>query len=68
MSTSKDPDEMAHSEPSHLDLCCLHKPTIKTCRSGRVKVLITIAADSILIFGSFQQTINTKCHLISLEC
>ena len=25
MSNSVDPDEMAHYEPSHLDLCCLQK-------------------------------------------
>ena len=26
MSNSVDPDEMAHYEPSHLDLHCLQKP------------------------------------------
>ena len=26
MSNSVDPDEMAHDEPSHLDLRCLQKP------------------------------------------
>ena len=26
MSNSVDPDEMAHYEPSHLDLCCLQMP------------------------------------------
>ena len=28
-SNSVDPDETAHYEPSHLDLCCLQKPIIK---------------------------------------
>ena len=28
MSNSIDPEEMAHDEPSHLDLCCLQKPII----------------------------------------
>ena len=36
MSNSIDPDEMAHYEPSHLDLCCLQKPII-ACSSERVK-------------------------------
>ena len=28
MSSSVDPDETAHNEPSHLDLYCLQKPII----------------------------------------
>ena len=36
MSNSKDPDETAHYEPSHLDLCCLQKPIIKAYGSERV--------------------------------
>ena len=28
MSNSVDPDEMAHYEPSHLDLRCLQKPIL----------------------------------------
>ena len=28
MSNRVDPDETAHHEPSHLDLCCLQKPTL----------------------------------------
>ena len=36
MSNSTDPDETAHYEPSHLDLCCLQKPVIIS--SERVKV------------------------------
>ena len=37
MSNSVDPDETAHYEPSHLDLCCLQKPIIIACGSERVK-------------------------------
>ena len=37
MSNSVDPDETAHYEPSHLDLCCLQKPGIIAC--GRLIVL-----------------------------
>ena len=36
MSNSVDPDETAHYEPSHLDLCCLQKPRIIACESERV--------------------------------
>ena len=38
MSNSVDPDETAHDEPSHLDLCCLQNPTsiIFACGSERV--------------------------------
>ena len=37
MSNSIDPDETAHYEPSHLDLCCLQKPIIIACGNERVK-------------------------------
>ena len=36
MSDSIDPDETAHYEPSHLDLCCLQKPIIIVCGSESV--------------------------------
>ena len=36
MSNSIDPDEMAHNEPSHLDLCCLQKTIIIAYGSERV--------------------------------
>ena len=36
MSNSEDPDEMAHDEPSHLDLCCLQKPINIAYGSERV--------------------------------
>ena len=39
MSNSVDPDETAHYEPSHLDLCCLQNPIIIACGSERVKDL-----------------------------
>ena len=38
MSDSIDPDEMAHNEPSHLDLCCLQRPIIIACGSERVNI------------------------------
>ena len=37
MSNSIDPDEMAHYEPSHLDLRCLQMPIIIACGSEIVK-------------------------------
>ena len=40
MSNSVDPDETAHYEPSHLDLCCLQKSIIIACGSGRVKRIL----------------------------
>ena len=36
MSNSVEPDEMAHDEPSHLDLNYLPKPIVITCGSERV--------------------------------
>ena len=38
MSNSVYPDETAHYEPSHLDLCCLQKPIIIISGSERVKL------------------------------
>ena len=38
-SNSIDPDETAHYEPAHLDLCCLQKPIIIAYGSERVKFL-----------------------------
>ena len=38
MSNSVDPDETAHYEPSHLDLCSLQKLIIGACGSERVKL------------------------------
>ena len=37
MSNSIEPDETAHYEPSHLDLCCLQKFIIIAYGSERVK-------------------------------
>ena len=39
-SNSVDPDETAHYEPSHLDLCCLQKPVTIAYGSERVKELV----------------------------
>ena len=36
MSNSVDPDETAHNEPSHPDLCCLGKPIFIAYGSERV--------------------------------
>ena len=42
MSNSEDPDEMAHFEPSYLDLRCLQKPiTITAYGSERVNDIET---------------------------
>ena len=43
MSNSIDPDETAHYEPSHLDLCCLQKSIIIACGSERVKCSLILA-------------------------
>ena len=40
MTNSVDPDEMAHYDPSHLDLCCLQKPIITACGSKRANLLL----------------------------
>ena len=43
MSNSVNPDEMAHYyEPSHLDLCCLQKPTVIAYGSERVNETMTV--------------------------
>ena len=39
MSNSIDPDETAHCEPSHLDLCCLQKLINMAYGSERVNSL-----------------------------
>ena len=44
MPNSVDPDETAHYEPSHLDICCLQKPIIIACGSERVKLCFVIVA------------------------
>ena len=42
MSNSEDPDEMAHYEPSHLELCCLQKPIIIACGSERLILCVYV--------------------------
>ena len=39
MSNSVDPDETAHYEPSHLDLCCLKTSIIIARGSERDKII-----------------------------
>ena len=39
MPNSGDPDEMAHDEPSHLDLLCLQTPIIMACGNERVNTV-----------------------------
>ena len=46
MSNSIAPNETAHYEPSHLDLCRLQKPIIIACGSERVKRLSEISVRS----------------------
>ena len=42
MSNSVYLDEMAHYEPSHLDLRCLQKPIIIACGNERVKSILLV--------------------------
>ena len=75
MSNSIDPDETAHNEPSHLDLCCLQKPIIIACGSERVKdkipklyveilLLVRLILDETnrLRYTHFEQPVNYLCH------
>ena len=39
MSNSIDPDETAHYEPSHLDLCCLQKLILSPMAMKELKVV-----------------------------
>ena len=55
-SNSVDPYELAHYEPSHLDLCCLQKPIIISYGSERVKAQQTVFPLG-LIYTSYQQVI-----------
>ena len=58
MWNSVDPDETAHYEPSHLDLCCLLKPIIIACGGERlnsqfhINIAATAWTDAIGIFLS----------------
>ena len=44
MSNSIDPDETAHDELSHLDLCCLQKPIIMPVAEKELKGLGGLSA------------------------
>ena len=51
MSNSVDPDETAHHEPSHLDLCCLQKPVFIACGGERVNsILESVFLKNVFIF------------------
>ena len=67
MSNSVDPDETAHDEPSHLDLCCLQKPIIIACGSERVN-----ADDILKYFPYFSQKtgfgITCKLSPVQIIC
>ena len=45
MSNSVDPDETAHYEPSHLDLCCLQKPNLSPVTAKELTITIVRTAD-----------------------
>ena len=49
MSNSVDPDETAHTEPSHLDLCCLQKSIIIACGSKRINYHKDTSATRIMV-------------------
>ena len=58
MSNSVDPDETAHYEPSHLDLCCLQKPIIMPVAVKELKCQANFIADDILIFFYFSEKMS----------
>ena len=49
MSNSVDPDETAHYESSHLDLCCLQKPILISCGSEKLVKIIQVCFRDALI-------------------
>ena len=64
MSNSVDPDEMAHYEPSHLDLCCLQKPNIIACGSERVKKNFkTLKVDACISLVSLYIMMNLRRYM-----
>ena len=52
------------NEPSHLDLCCLQKPIIIACGSGRVKLkLVSLRLSSLSngqVFGPVRLKLGKK--------
>ena len=70
MSDSVDPDETAHYEPSHLDLCCLQKPIIIACGSERVNDVYEVAkSHNIALHVPTTQTfyLQTNCPIESKQ-
>ena len=51
MSNSVDPDETAHYEQSHLDVCCLQNPVIIARGSERVNQIVHMAGLSLFTPG-----------------
>ena len=47
MASCVDPDEMAHYEPSHLDLHCLHRYLYWSTGLKRVKLIFLLVTDCI---------------------
>ena len=69
MSNSVDPDEMAHDEPSHLDLCCLQKPIIIACGSERVYLsLIMVHKHGIQTYIKSECILKRGTMLFYKEC
>ena len=68
LSNSLDPDETAHYEPCHLDLCCLQKPIIIACGSERVKGRFqwNVKLEMATKFLSF--CFSECCFILSYDC
>ena len=63
MSNRINPDKTAHYEPSHLDLCCLHKPIIIAMKAVVVKELIIGMNFCLLYFSNRSIGIITFVNL-----
>ena len=49
MANSVDPDEMAHYEPSHLDLHCMHKHLNWSTGLKRLRGIDSLSEETILV-------------------